>query len=732
MAEKSDKIDNKTMQQWVREARLVSADWREESWRDCEMTDGAQWSDEDTVKAQNAGIDPITINRTFPTINLILGTHLTNKLSIIAKGRTHKDQEISQVMSEGIQYVLDQYNGEFLIARAFMGALVPGVDFLAVLPNADPRYEKIKVAYRNWKEMYWDPYASPWIESSGCRYVFHQPWIDVEDLKAIYPESKKDIEEFYKESVGQVYETGPNTDEADYVEEYLTSGTGMRWADGHRKRVRPVEMWYTQYEEGLFAVFADGRVYEIRPDTSVQEQYEIVKSAQEVVKTIVRKMKVAVFVGDVELDRRDTPFQHDMFPFVPFVGYTDRFNFPYGVPRQIRGQNIEVNKRRSMALALISSRRVTVEEDVVDSQEQLQALHDEANKLDGFMVVKSGGMAGQKIKIEEQTALAQAQISLMSQSENEIQQISGANAESMGYESNAVSGRAIGLRQTQGATITAPLFANLRRSLKCLGTQIVSSIQSLWDREKVLRVTDRLTGAERFVVLNEITRKPDGSVLKVNNVTQGRFDVIISEAPLTDTVREQNLNLILEWVKRVPPETVPHLLSLAFEMSNLPNKDQLLAKLKPMMGLDPNEEDMSPEELKKKAVQALQQQQQAAEASAQFNQQMAQLTMQEKQLQLEKLKAEIQKILSDVAGKPLGDELEHKKLGLQIAKEGHKAKVAMIETETAKMKAKAAENKINLEAIKTGAELAKIARGANEEGARTTGDNAGAGSGPGQ
>ena len=94
------------LQGWVREAQSAAREWRQESWRDMEMYDGgrAQWLDEDYEALRAAGITPITINRTFPTVNLVLGAQAVNRQGMIVKGRTGKDAEISQVMGEGLQY----------------------------------------------------------------------------------------------------------------------------------------------------------------------------------------------------------------------------------------------------------------------------------------------------------------------------------------------------------------------------------------------------------------------------------------------------------------------------------------------------------------------------------------------------------------------------------------------------------------------------------------------------
>jgi len=462
--------------------------------------------------------------------------------------------------------------------------------------------------------------------------------MDLAALQAMFPARDRELRDYFADLSGGMKSEWNSIfdDEATQVEDEARTLSGADWADGQRQRVRPAEMWYTVFDKAWFAKFADGRVIELSNDLPPMEQYQVIQQAQEVVAATIRRVRVATFLGDIILQDLPSPYPHDQFPFIPFIGYLDRYKHPYGVPRQIRDQDIEINKRRSMAMALLSKRRTTVESDAASNKEALQDIYNEANKPDGFVVVTPGGI--NKIRIEEHQNLAASQVSILQQSEAEIQQISGANAEQMGYQSNAESGRAIEKRQVQGATITASLFSNLRRSTKMLGEQIVSLIQGSWTGEKILRVTDRLTGAEKYVAINE--QDETGEVK--HNITQGRYDLVVSDAPQSDTVRERNIELIIEWVKKSPPEVIPQLMQLAFEMSNIPNKEQLLAKIKPLLGANPAEEDMSAEEIKQQAIQQLEAQKQAQAA-------MAEVEQKRMQLELDKMDAENQKIRAETA-----------------------------------------------------------------------------------
>lgn len=695
----ADQPNTKRFQGWVSEAQFASRDWRSESWRDCEMFDGNQWTEAMEAEATAAGIEPLTINQIFPTLSLVIGSQTLNKLDIIAKGRTHKDTEISQIMSEGIKFVMDQWDGEFKVSDAFKGSVIPGFGCLAVEYDDDPRNEVIKISNRDWKEIWWDPYASPWMDPRECRYVFHSKWVDLHNLIAMFPEKRKEIEDAFSNSNSLTgSENGTRDDEANLVEwKRRVYGSGG-WVDATRKRCRPVEMWYTVNEPAFFLRYPDGNVEELPDNMPVVLQFEKVKASVEVIKAIVKRMRVCTFLGDIVLEESRTPYAHDDFPFIPFVGYLDRYLNPYGVPRQIRDMQIEVNKRRSMALRLLNARRVLMESDAVDEGDR-QATYEEANKPDGFLIVRPGALRDQKIVIVEQSNLAPAQMNMMQQSEMEIQRVSGVNASNPAYSSGASEANSsVEKRGTDAVTITAPLFDNLRRSMKRLGEQVVSAIQHKWTGEKVLRITDRMTGAERFVEINKQYEAQYGSYEVKNDVTQGRYDVVISEVPMADTAREQSLQLLIEWAKRSTPEMIAPLMSAALELSNIPNKDKILAQIKPLMGISPEIEDMDANSLKQYQIQQ-------AEAKAQFQQTMQQIQTQTSQAQLDKLLAEIAKVQADTArvvGNVELDPIRQEQISIKTQLEHLKAQndAARVEIEGFKAGAQAQHQKERLDTEK--------------------------------
>jgi hypothetical protein len=112
-----------------------------------------------------------------------------------------------------------------------------------------------------------------------------------------------------------------------------------------------------------------------------------------------------------------------------------------------------------------------------------------------------------------------------------------------------------------------------------------------------MRVTDRVTGVEAFVAINQPIRDEVGNVIEVkNDITQARFDLAIAAKPMTDTMREKNMELLFSAINKSPAEAVGPLLNLALEISDIPNKDLLLKQVRAATGATPFQDQMTAEE----------------------------------------------------------------------------------------------------------------------------------------
>jgi hypothetical protein len=191
-----------------------------------------------------------------------------------------------------------------------------------------------------------------------------------------------------------------------------------------------------------------------------------------------------------------------------------------------------------------------------------------------------------------------------------IQQASGVTDELLGRKTNATSGVAIQRRQDQGSLATAKIFDNLLFANQVHGEKQLANIEQFMTEEKQFRITSQ-SGKSDYVTVN------DG--LPENDITRCKADFVISETAWHATLRQAAVDELMEAMQKLPPEVAMLLLDLAVENMDLPNREEIVKRIRSVTGqLDPNADEPSPEEQQMLAQKAQQAAMQLALAQAQL------------------------------------------------------------------------------------------------------------------
>lgn len=649
---------------WVAEAVNIHQVWRKESWEDYEFRDGVQWSEEEKdILINEKNIQPLTINRITPIIKFIHGWFILNQRDYSVKGRTKEDVELGQVMSEALMFIRDQNKGIQKISNAFLEQIITGIGCTKVFYNSDPRKEKVSFTRINWHDIWWDPFSTPWFDSETARYAFTAPWKDLDVFCSFFPDKAQEIREQFdaatSDSLGSI-----SMDESASVEDFKRQLSSMGyWTDTERKRIRPVEMWYPVFDERLFLKMRNGRILDLE-DMSGQDRFEALRYSKELITATVRKMRVAVLFNTMKVYDIPSPLPFDDFPFSTFVAYTDRFGLPFGVPRELTDLSKELNKRRSVALARADDFRMFTEKGAV---EDLDTAYYEANRSRGHIILTPGKMG--KVVIEDLKDLASTQMALAQQTRQEINEVSGTLDESMAIPDQVQSEGALQEKKGLQNIKLASLFQNADLAIKDLGTKLCSMIQDSWTEEKTFRVTDRMTGVDAFIKINQSVVGPNGETIQVkNNIAESTFDIVVTTSQVTDTQRDKTLDLIFSALNKAPPEAIAPLLNLGLAMSDIPDKGEWLEQIMNATGMEKHPDGMSKEDkdaAKLEKVKAAQQQQEFDRNLAIQTQTVAN---QEKAANTEKLRAEALAILKEADRKKDELVLEQFKVGQEAVK----------------------------------------------------------------
>lgn len=553
---------------WYQEGNAVSNEWREESIEDSKFYHGGrgQWRDKDVKQLESEGRPVLSINRIKPTMDLQKGIEIRSRTDIDAKPRGQQDGGTADAITAGFKYIQDQNNSDHKVSDVFFDGLKAGIGWIEVCLNENPMEEEIAIEYRDWHKVGWDPYARD-ILLDDARYIFEDRWVDLDIAQATWPEKADQLTSMMKDARGEGSE--PVKDVQVRPDQYA-DGAPVKYCDTTRERIRLVKMYFKKMEMGIFLKLKNGDVTEVTQEQMNENGVALAASPLviRIAKLPVQKIHVVLFSGDVILEpEKPTAYEHNRYPLIPFICYMDEDGRPYGMVRNMKDPQREINKNRSQYSHIITTRRVFFETGAFKNALEAKK---EISRPDAWIELNQGALNMKRFQFQQDTAVAAEHFKIMQEAKMELQEVSGAVQEQMGQQTNARSGIAIEARQRQGATVNTEPFDNLRLTKRRMGELMLSMMRQYWTYEKVIRITDDQTGGDKFVTFNQSGK---------NDISQGRYDVVVADHPETETTRNWMSRTLMDFASKMSPDIAIPVMQVAFEMSDIPNKDKVMEKL---------------------------------------------------------------------------------------------------------------------------------------------------------
>lgn len=599
---------------------------RYEQAKDEDCFDNDQWSEEDKEELKDRDQLPIVYNVTAPMVNVITNTQKRSRMDYKILPRRKDGSKPAERKTQLMKYLSDVNRSPFSVSRAFEDATKVGVGWLESGVQSEDDGEPIYDRYESWRNMIWDS-ASFERDMSDCRYMARFKWVDQDIANSMFPKRRALIKESVVNSDFLLTDKWIGDEFMDASEiELQTTGDMRQDFQYRRQRLRMIEVWFRRptnvrrLRGGEFS----GQIY----DPEHPAHVDAVDGGHSVViSSVMMRMHVAIMTVKGLLWLSESPYRHNDYPFTPIWCYRrGRNNLPYGVIRGIRGIQDDVNKRASKSLAILSTNKVVMDEGAVPD---LDEFAEEVARPTAIIVKKKG----YELTINADRELATAHMELFSRAVSMIQQVSGITDEYMGRTTNAKSGVAIGKRQDQSSLATGGIFDNLRFASQVHGEKNLSLIEQYFTEQKSFRITN-MRGTPEYIDIN------DG--LPENDIVRTKADFIISEDDWRATVHEQQTEAMFELLQQlapVAPQVVLSLLDLLIEKMDIPNRDEMVRRVRQITGMrDPDQETPTPED-----------QARAAEAAKQKQMQddMAAAELAEKQAKAALIGAQAQKLGSD-------------------------------------------------------------------------------------
>jgi len=537
----------------------------------------------------------------------VTGSEKKARAEYKALPRTEEDLQGSEVLEKCMKFEMDLNHGNAIYSKCFEEAAKAGISWASWEKDWDPLRGDLILTHIHRRQMLYDPHAQhPLLDDA--RYLLRQKFVPVEVAKALWPkfadwfETKtttptKDAFEDDTARGGELYEhTGGTGDIHGSVRQWEADKD--EWLDEDGNRVLMVECQYKVPRTALIVHHQDG-TKEVYDENDRSQLMALMGGLATIKPGVIQEVWELLMCGDLIIYNRKQEANHNHYKWVPLIAFRDDKNgHPYGLIRQMRDPQEDLNKRLSKALHAMNTTRVIYEEGAIHDDTDIEI---EAARPDSIIKLNPDSM--NRVKIDRDTGMAKEQIEVARLDRLAIQEISGINMETMGLETNATSGRAIYLRQAQGNTIIANLFDAFRLFKLRLGYILASLIQQYYGPGKVIRITDEL-GAPEFMPVNQTLVDPEtGKTYIRNDITRIKYDIVIGEKPFSDTVRQAMMQQVMEMVSKLPPDIGVFLLDLVFENSDVPGREkfvqrirEIIDRLRAQQGMAPAGEDLSAQE----------------------------------------------------------------------------------------------------------------------------------------
>jgi hypothetical protein len=574
---------------------------------DCDYVDGDQWLPHEAAVVRSRGQNPVVHNEIKPTIDWLIGTERRMRRDFKVLARHSKAKEAAddaELKTQYLKYLADVNRAPWSRSQAAHDQFCAGLGWIEVGVLADPEDEPIYIRHESWLNMLHDSISaihSP--DPKDWRYIFRFKEIDLDVAEAYFPGKEQELKR--AATMGDWW--APDQDWHGAWPSERVSGTSnmpMRWISYNpesdilnpRPRVSIVECWYRAPTKATTGAGKGG-------------SHDRTKMG----------MRVALMTKHDLLLDIESPYAHNRFPFIPIWAYRRKSDgLPYGPVRNIRGPQDSLNKSLSKAEFRLSVNQMRLEDGAIDEEVMgLEELRDEAAAPDGIPIFAKGALSGGKVQFREGAPLAQGDLMFAERMGQAIRAVAGVSMEQRGMSATGASGKAILAKHDQGQMVTAELFDNQLWSHQLEGEITISLCEQFVTEEKTFSVTGERYKLDYFT-LNQ-PNPMTGQIL--NDVTAHKAQFVIGEAPwrqsLGEAAFESAMNMLGQ-LAPTAPQVVTAIIDLVFEWADMPNKQEILKRIRSVTNVPDPDKGESPEQEQQKAMQA-------QLAQAKFEAEMAQM-----------------------------------------------------------------------------------------------------------
>lgn len=537
----------------VEEAFDLNKEGRERSLKDEWYFHSQQYTPDELRVLQKRKQPHGVFNRIKPAVLSTLGVLAQGVTDPRAYPRNPADEDAADVASKVLLFISDKNRFQSLKVAGAREYLVLGT--MAAITEVDDDRQVIVTPIR-FEEFFADP-RSRRLDFKDARYMGVAKWRYADEVAADYPDQKDKVEACLESGLGFIDDTTEDRPR--------NAATTVEWVDGRKRRLMQVELYYQEGGKWLRCCFCAAGVLDHGPSPY--------------------------------LDEKKRPAN----PIEAQSCFIDPENQRYGVVRDQRPVQDEINRRRNKSIHILNTAQVQGTQ-ASSMATDADTVRKEAARPDG--VIPFGYE-----KVPMGDALA-GHVQMLEMATQEIERFSP-NPAMLGRQGADSSGRAQMIRQQAGMTELAVVFSGVEEWELRVFRQMWSRVQQFWTGPQFIRVTDDV-GAPQFVGINQppeggqmvggpdgqplladpqtqqpsptgqpVFQMPDGSYVLgyQNGVAQMDVDIMVDTTPDVANVQQEQFQQLVQLVGSNPTYATQVPFSIMLKMSAVPQKRQLLEQM---------------------------------------------------------------------------------------------------------------------------------------------------------
>jgi len=296
---------------------------------------------------------------------------------------------------------------------------------------------------------------------------------------------------------------------------------------------------------------------------------------------VLTSVQWTTIIGDMIVHNKPSPY--NQFTKIGYFPYFRR-GYAAGMVEDMIDPMSEVNKRRSSLIDMVmrsANPGWMYHEKTFTNAERLKLKSRGA--APGAHVVWNSDVPAHKPERLQPGAYPVGIERLLEHAENDLQEISGINAASLGQMDQVQSGRALEARQRQAVISVQMYMDNFNRTKRIQGQQMLDIVQNHYTEQRQFRILGEDGKFVSFVANQDVTQ-PGTSVRKrLLDITLGKYTISINEVPFSASFLNAQFEEAMNLIAKLGPAgllLVQKNPELLIEMSSLPRKEEWIMALK--------------------------------------------------------------------------------------------------------------------------------------------------------